>query len=221
MESAKGSPHPVGITGAGYESMESIMASPADWVSPFGPRYQLDPPVWDGQKVSVNDTDHLWGHGGTVAWGWKSFLRGHNTLLMDAWEPIPGGPCPEVNWGPSAGYPLRNVNRRDDPAWEPVRRALGNTRYYADRMDLALMTPSVELASTGYCLANPEREFLVFLPEGDFVTVDLSKVSGTLRAEWMHPVEGTIVPGGTAVGGKSQRFNAPILGPSVLYLRPE
>jgi hypothetical protein len=64
------------------------------------------------------------------------------------------------------------------------------------------MTPSTDLASTGYCLANPEREFLVFLPEGDFVTVDLSKVLGSLRAEWMHPVEGTIIPGGSVAGGK-------------------
>ncbi len=220
LESEKGQRHPVGLTGAGYETMDEMMASPADWVSPFGPRFQLDPPVWDGKKVSVNDTDHLWGHGGTAAWAWKSFVRGHNTLLMDAWEPIAGAPCPEVNWGPRAGYPLRNLNRRDDPGWEPVRRAMGHTRYYADRMDLASMTPSAELASSGYCLANPEREFLVYLPEGDFVTVDLSRVSGSVRAEWMHPVEGTILPGGSVAGGKSQRFDAPLLGPSVLYLRP-
>jgi len=88
-------------------------------------------------------------------------------------------------------------------------------------MVLASMTPSVDLASTGYCLANPEREFLVFLPEGDFTTVDVSKVSGSLRAEWMHPVEGTIIPGGSVTGGKSLRFDAPLIGPAVIYLRRE
>ena len=45
-------------------------------------------------------------------------------------------PCPEVNWEPRAGYPLRNLNRSDDPTWDPVRRALGHIRYYANRMDL-------------------------------------------------------------------------------------
>src|SRR5947207_1209070 len=65
-----------------------------------------------GKKVSVNDTDHLWGHGGTVSWAWKSFVRGHNTLLMDSWDPIAGSPCPEVNWGPRPGYPLRDLDRK-------------------------------------------------------------------------------------------------------------
>jgi hypothetical protein len=221
LESEKRQRHPVGLTGGGHETMDEMLASPADWISPFGSKFR-DPPVWDGRKVSVNDTDHLWGHGGTAAWAWKSFVRGHNTLLMDAWVPVAGAPCPEagvVNWGPRAGYPLRNLNRRDDPVWEPVRRALGHTRYYADRMDLASMTPSANLASTGYCLANPEREFLVYLPEGDSVTVDVSKVSGSLSAEWMHPVEGTIIPGGSVNGGKSLQFYAPLIGPAVLYLR--
>lgn len=217
MEDVKGARHPVGLT-AGSETLEEMLASPADWISPTGQRFQWDPPVWNESKVSVNDTDHLWGHGGTAAWAWKSFARGHNTLLMDAWVAIPGAPCPEVNWGPRAGYPMRNLNRPDDPTWEPVRKALGNTRHYAQRMDLVAMTPSAEIASTGYCLANPEREFLVYFPEGDFGTVDLSRVKGTLRAEWMYPVEGTIVPGGTVPGGKAVRFDVPFLGPAVLYL---
>jgi hypothetical protein len=55
-----------------------------------------------------------------------------------------------VNWGPRAGYPLRNLNRPDDPTWQPVRQALGNTRHYADRMDLLSMAPSTEISSTGY-----------------------------------------------------------------------
>ena len=54
------------------------------------------------------------------------------------------------------------------------------------------MTPDNQLASTGYCLANPEREFLVYLPEGDRVDVDLSRASGRLTVEWMHPEDGTI-----------------------------
>ena len=114
LEAEKGKRHPVGLTGAGVETMEEMMASPAEWISPFGRQFLFDPPSWDGKKVSVNDTDHLWGHGGTVTWAWKSFARGHNTLLMDAWDPIAGAPCPEVNWGPRPGYPLRDLNRRDD-----------------------------------------------------------------------------------------------------------
>jgi hypothetical protein len=41
------------------ERMEEMMASPAEWVSPFGWQFLFGPPAWDGKKVSVNDTDHL------------------------------------------------------------------------------------------------------------------------------------------------------------------
>jgi hypothetical protein len=218
MEAKNGSPHPVGLTAGGDESNEDMLASPAEWISPGGQRVKIDPPAWNHPKVAVSDTDHLWGHGGTAAWAWKSFTRGYNTLLMDSWVAIPGAPCPNVNWGPRAGYPLRNLNRPDDPTWQPVRQALGNTRHYADRVDLLSMAPSTEISSTGYCLANPEREFLVYFPEGDTAEIDLTRVNGTLRAEWMHPVEGTIVPGGTVTGGKKIRFDAPIIGPAALYL---
>ena len=140
---------------------------------------------------------------------------------MDSWDPIAGQPCPEVNWGPRPGFPNRDLNRRDDPTWEPVRRALGFTRQYADRMDLASMAPDNDLASTSYCLANPEREFLVYLPEGDRVDVDLSRASGRLTVEWTHPEDGTITPGGTVEGGKRQSFAVPFIGPAVLYLKKE
>jgi hypothetical protein len=86
-----------------------------------------------------------------------------------------------VNWGPRPGYPLRDLNRRDDWTWEPVRKAIGYTRAYALRMDLASMTPQNDLSSTTYCLANPEREFLVYFPEGDRADIDLSRAQGQFR----------------------------------------
>jgi hypothetical protein len=86
-------------------------------------------------------------------------------------------------------------------------------------MDLVSMSPNDDLATTGYCLANPEREFLVYLPEGDGVTVDLSRATGTLTCEWMQPEEGTITYGGRVEGGKKQGFAVPFGGAAVLYVR--
>jgi hypothetical protein len=88
-------------------------------------------------------------------------------------------------------------------------------------MDLASMAPHNELSSTSYCLANPEREFLVYLPEGDQVSVDLSRAQGQFSLEWMRPVEGTISLGGSATGGKQQSFPVPFPGPAVLYIKKE
>jgi hypothetical protein len=223
MEAKKGKRHPVGLTGYGAETLQEMLASPAEWISAGSRdsrRFQFDPPVWDGSKVSVNDTDHLWGHGGMAPWAWMSFVRGHNTLLMDAWDPIPGKGCPDVNWGPRPGYPRRDLNRRDDPTWEPVRQAIGHVRYYADRMNLVHMLPTEEIASTKYCLANPGREYLVYLPDGNEVNIDLSAVTGEVVSEWMHPVTGEITPGGRTKPGKGQtNFAVPFLGPAVLYIR--
>ena len=47
-------------------------------------------------------------------------------------------------------------------------------------MNLAEMVPHGELASTDYCLANPGQEYLVYLPEGGEVTVDLSGEHGRI-----------------------------------------
>ena len=59
----------------------------------------------------------------------------------------------------------------DDPIWESsrpefefCRRAMGHTLAYANRMNLAAMTPRDDLASSGYCLANPGEEYLIYLP---------------------------------------------------------
>ena len=221
-EAEKGKKHPVGLTGGNAETLAELLASPAEWISAGSdqnPEFKSDPPVWDGKKVSVSDTDHLWGHGGTVAWAWKSFVRGHNTLLMDSWVPIPGRPCGHWNWASRPGNPIRDLNRSEHWTWEPVRKAIGNTRTYANRMDMAATSPRNDLASTKYCLANPGVEYLVYLPEGDEVTVDLSKVSGEFAAEWMHPVEGMITPGGSVKGGDKPNFAVPFPGAAVLYLR--
>ena len=101
--------HPIGITGHGAERLESMLASPADWISPGRvDGYAEDPPAWDAKhkKVSLLDTDHIWGVGGNAAWVWKSFLRGHNPIFMDPYD------------GSVLGKP-------GDPQWEPVRQAMG------------------------------------------------------------------------------------------------
>jgi hypothetical protein len=68
------------------------------------------------------------------------------------------------------------------PQFEPLRRNLGHTLRYARKVNLAAMTPQGELASTGFCLAEPGQEYLVYLPEAAR-TVDLSAASGSVAVE--------------------------------------
>jgi hypothetical protein len=116
--------------------------------------------------------------------------------------------------------PGRNdpVGGSPDPYWDTIRDAMGRTRSYATRMNLAAMTPRDALASTGFCLADPEKEYLVYLPAGGKVTMDLSASAGPFHVEWMHPVEGTITHGETTTGGAQRLFTSPFAGDAVLYL---
>ncbi len=192
--------HPIGITGHGAERLESMLASPADWISPGSQDgYKDDPPAWDGKKVSLLDTDHVWGVGGNGAWVWKSFTRGHNPLFMDPYD----------------GAVLGN---RFDPQWEPIRRNLGHALRLARRLDLAAMTPRDDLASTKYCLADPGKAYVVYIPSGGKVTVSLGGAKNRFAVEWIRPSNGEAVAGDAVTGGADHEFVAPFDGDAVLYL---
>jgi len=108
------------------------------------------------------------------------------------------------------------------------------------RTNLAAMTPRSSLASTGYCLADPDREYLVYLPAGQSVSVDLtatlagcwspgfslsSQPKGCTPAEefayqarWFQPATGKWKAISNVAGGAHREFTAPFPAPAVLRL---
>ena len=77
-----------------------------------------------------------------------------------------------------------------------------------------------ELASSRYCLADPGREYLVYLPAGGRVTVDLSKAAGAFAVEWFHPETGETKHAGPARGDRPVALDSPFrAGDAVLYLK--
>jgi hypothetical protein len=214
-ERTKPKQHPVGFTAEGGGQFNPVVfASGADWVSPGnGPNreYRYDPPAADGSKVILADTDHLWGHGGNYRWAWKCFLRGLNPIFMDPWGPVPGRT--------RAGYAGAILNRRDYPTYEPLRAALGQTRRFAQRMDLNRVTPRNEFASSRYCLADPGVEYLVYIPDDDRVDVYLGIEAKSYSVEWFNVLSGETVNGEPVVGGGLRHFTSPFGLESVLYLR--
>ncbi len=210
-ESRKPRQHPVGMTSQGYgggDDSEILFQSEADWISPNPDKYDYrkDPPPADGRKVILLDTDHLWGIGGDRAWVWKSFLRGYNPIWMDPFDRSRNGTT--NTWGP-----VLPANADD------VRRNLGYTLRFAKRMNLAAMTPRVELASTRYCLANPGVEYLIYAPTSEPVAVDLTGGDGTFQIEWFNPRTGAMSQAGTVIGGRRRSFKPPSAGDVVLYLK--
>jgi hypothetical protein len=199
-EKTKPKQHPVGITGHGAERVDSMLASPADWISPGGQDgYGNEPPAWDGRKVSLLDTDHIWGCGGNPGWVWRSFTRGHNVLFMDTYD------------GSVLGNP-------SDTWMEPIRQAMGVARRVAEESNLAALIPRGDLASTGYCLADPGKEYVVYQPADGAFTIRLA--AGTYRVVWIRPVDGKRVDGGSlAVSDGERTLTPPFDGEAVVHLK--
>lgn len=192
--------HLIGMSSGGGRntiSNEDIFASPADWVAPSQRGgYRNNPPAADGSKVIIADTDHIFGIGGDGRWVWQSFLRGLQPIYMDD---------------------------LGTEAWkEEARVAMGQTRLFAERVNLVRMRPQNQLASSRYCLgyaAAHEAELLVYLFDGAPVTVDLRSVETGLAVEWFDPTTGTTVQAAPVAGGKRQTFVPPFAGDAVLYLK--
>jgi hypothetical protein len=208
--------HPVGITAEGGDQDNAeLFATSADWISPSNGRlfeYRYNPPPADGSKVILADTDHLWGHGAEVAWIWKSFTRGMHVLFMDPWEPIPADMPGWVRGGVS-------LNQRHYHLWDAVRRNLGYTRRFAERMNLVRCEPHPELCTSTYCLAAPGQEYLCFFPSGGAAGLDLWDAPGEYAVEWFNPMTGEPAAAGAISGGRRHALAAPFPGPAVLSLR--
>ncbi len=208
-EAKKAKQHPVGMTFQ-YQggTNENLFNSPADWISP-NPEggYRDDPPPSDGRKVVLNDTDHLWGEGGNPQWVWKSFTRGHHPLFMDRIAELTNR---TVTWS--------GRKAEDIPGADAIRKAMGVTCRIAEQVGLAEMSPLPQLASSRYCLAAPGKKYVIYLPDENEVTVNLSEGKGRFRAEWVHPIEGTTFPGGVTEGGSQRTLKPPFGGDAVLLI---
>lgn len=205
-EAGKPKQHLVGITALVDPAPRNdwLFSSPADWVAPQASAwdstsepYAVDPPVADGGKVSLSDSDHLfydnYANNPTLVrqWAWKSFLRGHNPILMEDLSTHSG--------------------------WVAGRTAMGQSRSYADRIDLAGMTPQNGLSTTAYFLAKPGAEYLAYQPGSGSFSVYLQ--AGTYSIEWFNTVTGATSTSPNVSVGTAWRSFSPPSSEAVLYLK--
>jgi hypothetical protein len=199
-QATKPKQHPVGMTfqyrGGSNQTLEE---SPADWISPNRGdpirSYWSDPCANCSKKVVVCDTDHMGGHTvGDNLWVWKTFTRGLNLLFMEDMAP--------------------------SPTWQDSTRVgMAQARRFAERMNLAAMTPQEKLSNTRYCLAAVGQEYLVFQHDKGEFTVDLRAAQGTFRAEWLDLNGDRAIPAKAVEGGAVRTFRTPFPGPAALYLK--
>jgi Family of unknown function (DUF6298) len=197
--------HPVGMTVEWPEgSNEELLAGPADWVSLNGST--KNPADADGTKVILDDTDHLCGVCGDLDWPWRSFLRGRNPIFMDLYD---------------GSFTLDPPFDHTDRRWADIRRNLGYTLTFAQRVELRSMRPRGELASTGFCLAHAaatDAEYVVYTNRERSVDVDLSATPGRLAVEWLSPSAGELIRGDSIDGGAIRTLPSPAVGYTILYV---
>ncbi|MDA8090046.1 MAG: cellulase family glycosylhydrolase [Nitrospiraceae bacterium] len=201
-EATKPYQHPVGMTSNGTGSSDSaLLASPADWISPDASCYgtaSCSPS--NGTKVLVPDTDHL-GSNQNGAWVWESFMSGYNPIFMD---------------GGIQTFPASTDSRRVG-----ARLAMEGTSYYAKKMSLGSDAPRGDLSTTGYALANPGSEYLIYQP-GSGNSFGVSLAAGNYYYEWFNTSTASVDASGTlTAGGGNMSFNPPSSSDAVLYLHSQ
>lgn len=198
-----------------------LLASTADLVA-LNAETTLDPSdpfAADGQKVYVDDSDHIWGIGGDRWWAWHTVLRGRNILYMDPWD----ANTALGSWVSAIG------DTREDAASEEyhIRQSIGQAVGYANRLRLAAVHVQASgdgaPCSTRYCLWVPGEAYLCYHDAGGSFALDLSAESGSWRVEWFDPDHDAVVAGGSASveGGASRTLSPPFTGRHcVAYLAP-
>jgi hypothetical protein len=205
-EGGKPKKHPVGMTST-IGNDANLFASHADWIAPSDRNFQ-----GDGRKVVLIDSDHAYywvqlkqdGQAAQQNWAWQTLTRGASPVFMDPYlEPWSGRNSPS---GSSV-----------DPYWDIMRNAVGDTRRYADRMNLKAAVPSGGLSSTGFCLAATGVQYLVYQAGSGSFTLNLT--AGTYNVEWFDPnARTTTSAGAITVSSGSRTFTPPFSGHAVLFV---
>lgn len=216
--------HPVGMTASWKQANDLMFKSPADWISPYYNEGEaIDPLTAYGEKVWIADTDHVFPNMGvTMDFAWKAFLRGANIISMDNKKTGEA-------WSYFRKKAAGNVEKFETERLESISQGsfeatLGDLsqkyiKSYADRMKLDKVNVCSNLSSTGYCLADAGREYLVFQPVSGEFTMDLSGAEVELSIEWFNPVTGETFKNCAIKGGNiNQHFTAEF-APVVLYLK--
>jgi len=96
---------------------------------------------------------------------------------------------------------------------------MGIAHQWSERLNLAKTIPARDISSTGFCLANPGVEVLIFQPNSnESFTAKIPE--GDFRFEWFNPFTGkTEKSGEIHIGAGETTFKAPFAGSSALYLK--
>ena len=158
---------------------------------------QKDPPANNSGKPGIVDMDHVSPGSNDVGFVWSAFTGGYHFNLYDKPFESPDAESPE---------------------WQRVRHNVGKAVEYAARLDLANIAPRDDLASTGFCLAKPGSQYVVYQPGSGSFTVSGLQPDVSYHYELYSPGQHKVVAEGLCKpSGSTESFG--LVGEAVvLYL---
>lgn len=179
-----------------------LLASPADcfavagsWSS--GAYRRKEPPANDTGKPGIVDMDHVSPGSNDIGFVWSAFTRGYHFNLYDA--------------------PFESPDS-EDLRWQRIRRNVRQTLMYAQQMDLANTAPRGDLASTGFCLAKPGQQYVVYQPGDQPFEVSGLETGAPYHFEWYDTEQGDVRDNGEATCTGASHSFAPLSKEMVLFL---
>jgi len=181
---------------------EVAVNSPADCYAVAGSwqsrRFaKKDPPANNSGKPGIVDMDHVSAGSNDVGFVWSAFTRGYHFNLYDKPFESPDAESPE---------------------WRRVRHNVGKTVEYAARLDLANVAPGDDLASTGFCLAEPGIQYIVYQPGSGSFTVSGLRPDVSYHYELYSTGQHKVVAEGLCKPSGSTESFEPGSAAVVLYL---
>jgi hypothetical protein len=181
-------------TGA-WKLMSSDVAvnGPADCFAVAGSwqsrRYaKKDPPANNNGKPGIVDLDHVSAGSNDVGYVWSAFTRGYHFNLYDKPFEKPDAESPE---------------------WRRIRHNVGKTVEYAGKLDMVNVAPREDLASTGFCLAKPGYQYIVYQPGRGHFTVSGLRPDVAYQYEIYSTVEYKVVAEGMCKpSGSTESFES-------------
>ncbi|HUT94648.1 MAG TPA: DUF4038 domain-containing protein [Thermoguttaceae bacterium] len=115
-----------------------------------------------------------------------------------AWEICLAGGYPAYYYTYTAWDVVRPEDTPPGYAYfQRLREFFESTRYWE-------LEPADDVATAGWCLASPGKEYVVFLNQGQPFSLKLRGTVGSLSAQWYQPLTGQWVQAGTFADGEHE-----------------
>ena len=104
--------------------------------------------------------------------------------------------------------------------YEQMFADIGRARKFLNGLEYWKMRPRNDLLTSGegYVFTEVGETYLVYLPGGGSIALDISAVGNKFDASWFNPRDGSVIEFGPVFGGEVEAFDAPETNDWVLLL---